>query len=159
TPTNISIAGASGQFTLKISATLQTGEPSVSFYNKENLKEDFATQLPLVKIELNNDISLVLNKKLRKKLGLNKREGTCCLAIDQSFCESRISLYQFFRNYNVGGATKIDVTVCGLTQFLIKNEEGVLDINSPFPPFGARPVLSSNFYIGSSEILFKDWQE
>lgn len=159
-PAITGITGAtSNSIILTISATIVTGQPAITFYNKDNLKEDLGTELPLVKIELNNNISIPLNKKLRKKLGLQKSDNDCCLLPETMNCRSRIALYEFFRKYNVEAGTKIDVTVCGMTQFLAKNDEGLLDINSPFPPFGARPVLGSNFYIGSSEIFFKNWSQ
>ncbi len=57
--TNITIGNLfSNTFLLTISATIDPDQPSIVYYDKEKLKEDFDTTQPLVKIELNDRIKL-----------------------------------------------------------------------------------------------------
>lgn len=37
--------------------------------------------------------------------------------------------------------TKIDVAVCGLTKFIVQNDESLQDVNGPVFPFGTRPEV------------------
>ncbi len=54
--------------------------------------------------------------------------------------------------------TTIHVSVTGLKDLLLENDEGKLDPAKPFMPFTAVPKKDSNFYIGSSEIFQKNWK-
>ncbi|MFT3910808.1 MAG: hypothetical protein QM737_15430 [Ferruginibacter sp.] len=156
------------KFVLTVEVNLKPDKPAVTFYDAEKLKEDFDTKLPLVKIELDNDIGLVMNKKLRKQLGLVKSDITCCLFNEITNCKDKLSLYHFFKYARViekigidklieTDITKIDVKVCGLKNFIVQNDESVQDVNSPIYAFGALPKKGANFYIGCEEVFFKKW--
>ena len=50
---------------------------------------------------------------------------------------------------------KIKVEVEGVSDLLLQNDDGLLDPNKPFTPFGYEPYLGSSFYIGSEEVFYK----
>lgn len=144
------------QFTLKIETTFEADQPAITFYNKETLKEDLDTSLPLVKIELDDKIKLW--RDVSKPVG-----ESCCLTKEPEDEQVPVSLYHFFRNVIVTeegeNTTTIDVKVCGLKNFIVQNDEGLQDVNNPVYPFGTRPGINSNFYIGSDEIFIKKWSD
>jgi hypothetical protein len=150
--------GADNSFTITIVATLRPDQPAVTFYDKTNLKEDFNTTQPLVKIQLSDKIKMSLEGGgLQSDLNLYP-SGNCCLDREVSFCDREISLYNFFRNVIIEDAG-IDVKVCGLKNFIVQNDESVQDVNSLIYPFGTRPKVNSNFFIGSEEIFMKNWTD
>lgn len=53
----------------------------------------------------------------------------------------------------------IEVTVTGARDLTVENDQGPLDPAKPFHPFGPWPKKGSGFYIGSTEIFQKEWQE
>jgi len=189
-PSNITVSPVllfGNKFLLKINAVLEIDKPAVTFYDKDKqkIKEDFNTTLPLVKIELDDKIKLVLNDKVLNSKIL-KKDGVideCCLLKKSPGLDHFISLYHFFRNVIVIGelsnnpsdATRIDVTVCGLKNFIVQNDESLQDVNAPIYPFGTRPEIvdfnivnpvpnpqnlrGPNFFIGSQEIFCKKWND
>lgn len=152
-PSNIETLSMSAlvgmKFTLKLGIRLEADKPSVTFFNKEALKEDLGTELPLVKIELDDSLKI--------KYVLKEIKPECCLEKLLKDKQHFVSLYHFFRNVTIHANTKIDVNVCGLKNFIVQNDENIMDVNSPMYPFGTRPKINSNFYIGSEEILLKNW--
>ncbi|MCW3084480.1 MAG: hypothetical protein JWP12_1846 [Bacteroidetes bacterium] len=50
---------------------------------------------------------------------------------------------------------QISVDVEGVKNLILQNDQSKLDPSKPFQPFGNRPVLTSGFYIGSSEVFSK----
>lgn len=145
------------KFSLQISLTLDPKQSAVTFYNKENLKEDFNTTLPLVKIELDDSVKIPLDN-LIKDIEADP-ENECCLFKPVDLCGRKVSLYHFFRNIVLDTATKIDVKVCGVKNFVVQNDESVMDVNNLIHPFGVRPKVDSNFYIGPEEIFLKKWND
>ncbi len=157
------------RFQFVIAATLNADKPAVTFYNKENLEEDFGTELPLVRLEL-EDIP-----GLRYEIVNPVPDENCCLKRKQTEGPHYVSLYHFFRNVTVKENTKIDVEVCGLKNFVVQNDENLMDVNSLVYPFGTRPdvpsfdminpnpaapqALGPNFFIGSKEIFCKKWSK
>ncbi len=141
------------QFSFIIKTTINPDKPSVTFYSKETLKEDFDTKLPLVKIELDDHFKIFH--------GYTNQENKCCLDKDLKFENNQIplSLYHFFRNVKIEKDSKIDVQVCRLKNFIVQNDESLQDVNGPVYPFGVRPKVESNFYIGSEEIFLKKWAD
>ncbi len=168
-PNSISPAG---EFTFKIKVTLSPDKDAVAFYNKEKLKEDVGTTQPLVKVELDDKIKLIdipLKGKPKQK---GEEQGDCCTqtdnccvltATDPEDDKHQISLYHFFRNVIIDEILPTDevinVKVCGLKKIIVQNDESAMDVNGPIMVFGARPKVGSNFYIGSKEIFYKNWQE
>ena len=55
--------------------------------------------------------------------------------------------------------TEIVVSVCGLKNVIVQNDESVQDVNAPIYPFGTRPRVGASFYIGSKELFSKNWEE
>jgi hypothetical protein len=153
------------QFYLHVILTLKPDKGPVTFYNKEVLGEDFETPNPLVKIQLDDKIKISgislsdVPKSSKSKEDCCIQTPNCCLLKDE--IEGAISLYHFFRNVTINQIDKskpvIQVDVCGLKNFIVQNDESVMDVNSPIMAFGARPKIDSNFYIGSEEIFLKKW--
>lgn len=115
-------------FEFKIVATLLADKGAVTFYNKEALLEDFDTDKPLAKIQLDDHF------KIRYQQSINR------LCLDRNKPEEFwYSLYHIFRHVRIDDGTRIDVTVCGLRNFVVQNDEGLQDVNSPIYPFGPRP--------------------
>ena len=52
-------------------------------------------------------------------------------------------------------AIKIKVDVSDVRQLVLQNDQSVLDAGKPFQPFTNRPIIGSNFYIGSWEVFQK----
>ena len=145
-------------FTITIVAIIRPDKPAITFYNKENLKEDINTTQPLVKIQLDDNIKIPLTKKLQSALELDNTADACCLDKEFDLCDKEISLYHFLRDVIITDTT-INVTVCGLKNLIVQNDENVQNVNSLIYPFGTRPKITANFYVGSKEIFSKNWQE
>lgn len=170
----INLVAATNQFQFHINVILDTDKPAVSFYNKDKLIEDFGTKQPLVKIELNDLVKLNVN--------IGNQNPACCVERKVGEVNQPLSLYHFFRNVvldnSVNNNTNITVSVCGLKNFIVQNDENVMDVNATIYPFGTRPkivdfdavnpadpplpnpnLIGPNFYLGSKEIFFKKWQK
>lgn len=174
-----------GRFILKMKLVVNADKPAITFYDKDKLQEDFKTDLPLLKVELNEAIKIVVNKRFRKLIR-PREEKECCLDNTNNFCVEYLSLYHFFRNVSLSESpllkTTIRVKVCGLKNFVVQNDESVMDVNSTVHPFGTRPeiidfdiknlppydetslpfitnlnLIGPNFYIGSKEVFCKKW--
>ena len=171
------------QFSLIIKTSISADKPSITFYDQEKLKEDFDTNFPLVKVEMDDHFKMSLKYR--------NPENDCCLNKDLTFENNKIpvSLYHFFRNVKIEKDSKIDIQVCGLKNFIVQNDESVQDVNGPVYPFGTRPdlidfdvnhtvanvatipgypsplpsplpnLIGPNFYIGSREIFYKNWDK
>jgi hypothetical protein len=170
------------RFTLHLRLVVHADKPAITFYDKDKLQEDFKTELPLLKVELNESVKLLVDAQFRERL---RREDPtqCCLDKATSFCDEFLSLYHFFRNVQLSETdddkTTIKVTVCGLKNFVVQNDESLMDVNSPVYPFGTRPeivdfnivnpppapkptdpplnLIGPNFYIGAKEVFCKKW--
>jgi hypothetical protein len=68
--------------------------------------------------------------------------------------ESNPFIYKYLRRLKLESA-EIAVDVRGVKNLVIQNDQSVLDPGKPFQPFGNRPVVGSNFYIGSWEVFQK----
>jgi hypothetical protein len=173
------------RFILHLKLTLNPDKGSVTNYNKENLIEDFGTTNPMVKILLDDKIKFTgISLENLAEPGENKEDcciqsDKCCLLRDEE--DGNVSLYHFFRNVLIGKTENsnkdnpiITVDVCGLKNFIVQNDESVMDVNGPVYPFGSRPeilnfdvnnppkttdppLIGPSFYIGSEEVFFKKW--
>ncbi|MCK5343779.1 MAG: hypothetical protein KAR20_10260, partial [Candidatus Heimdallarchaeota archaeon] len=119
-----------GIYKLEITIELAPDEPAITFFNAEALMDNFKTQLPLVKIELDDDL---------KFPGLSEEYNPdCCLERVQDGKQIEISFYHYFRHLVITD-TSIEVNVCGVKNFIVQNDENLQDVNSPVYPFGVRP--------------------
>jgi len=151
-PASLPMLGpGANQFTLHITATLNPDKEAVTFYDKEKLKEDFDTTQPLVKIELDDKIKLI-DIELKNKVKHKEKDENCCvqtedccLLKDEVEDDHEISLYHFFRNVLVDKIAPADqvikIDVCGLKNFIVQNDESVMDVNGQIYPFGTRPDI------------------
>lgn len=148
------------QFSIQF--TLPPDTPAVVFYNEENLKEklDLKKSFPVVKIELNEDL------KIPCPTG-DRADEKCCLKNEpEPIGNLFISPYDLLQKLVLTDA-KIEVTVCGVKDLIVQNDENLQDVNKPIMPFGPRPKVGdnwntekgANFYIGSREIFCKNWQK
>lgn len=139
-----------GNVILRIGAILDAEKPKVTFYNEKELKETFRTQYPMVQIVLNQEPPLFCENSSAKTV--------CCLEANDKPESVSVGLYHFFRFLKVVKTT-IDVKVSGIKNLVVQNEESLQDVNSLIYPFGTRPKLYSEFYVGSKELLCKHWKE
>ncbi|MEW7277044.1 baseplate J/gp47 family protein [Aquimarina sp. 2201CG1-2-11] len=51
----------------------------------------------------------------------------------------------------------INVSVTGLTDLMLENDNGTINAKKPFYPFTAQPIVGSNFIIKSEEVFTKNW--
>lgn len=139
-------------FSLVIKVVLNEDKPAVLPYNSENFGLDLGINMPAIKVELEEmpGLRLPIDKK---------NKPACCLQKESETAYQFVSLYHHFRNVQVLSGTKIDVTVCGLRNFVVQNDESIMDVNNIIFPFGARPKISSNFYLSSPEIFNKNWSQ
>jgi hypothetical protein len=167
----LSPLAANGAFKIFITAKLLPEQPAVTFYNAEALKEDLNTPLPVVKIELDD--------KIKCQQGIEASVAEECCERKSNVKNQLVSLYHFFRNVKVSADndTKIEVSVCGLKNFIVQNDESIQNVNGPVYPFGTRPevvdfdikappslnttlnLIGPNFYIGSKEVFCKKWND
>lgn len=148
---DIQIVPSSSGADIIITAILQPDQKAVTFYNAEKLKEDFNTNLPLVKIELDDKLKLTAPED-------RYVDENCCLR-SSGYDNSNVSLYHFFRMLKVQSSSKIEVKVCNVKNLIVQNDENVENVNSLIRPFGVRPQVGANFYIGSREVFVKNWQK
>ncbi len=52
---------------------------------------------------------------------------------------------------------KIGVDVTEMTDFILENDSGLIDVKKPFYPFTSQPIKGSNFTLKSSEVFDKKW--
>ena len=135
---------------LTFTAHLQPDEPKVAFYHPAAIKENFIVEhpFPMVKIELNPEIQLLCDNTVNVK--------DCCLENSNEPKEILTALYHYFRHLIIE-TVKIDVQVCGVKNLIVQNEESLQDMNSLILPFGSRPKIKSEFYVGSKEVFCKHW--
>ena len=143
-PANIS---ATNEFDFHIDAHLKADMPPVTFYDGEKLGEDLSTELPLVKIELNDSIKLD-----RRTLNLDDGDGNDCCLNKNEESEMYVSFYHFFRNISILNEATIDVSVCGVKNLIVQNDSSVQDVNGPIFPFGTRPNIIDFTVVDSSKI-------
>lgn len=139
---------------LIVEINLAPDEKAVTYFDKEKLKEDLETKLPLVKMEINQEIKIEMPEPPKQE----QQKPGCCFENCPSGEKQYVSLYQVLRDLRVNDA-KIDVEVCGVKNLLVSNDENLLSVNSPMTAFGVRPKVGASFYIGSKEIFSKNWDK
>ena len=147
--------------TLVFHVRLEKDEPAVAFYNEKVIGEFFAKEqkdnsalkpslFPMVKIELVPNIKLEYED--------NCETNKCCLTRKNTTDSVEVALYYFLRHLRVMDVN-IDVKVCGVKNLIVQNEESLQNINSPILPFGIRPKVGAEFYIGNKEVFCKNWKK
>lgn len=63
-------------------------------------------------------------------------------------------IYKFLKDLKIGSVDLV-TDVREVKNLIIQNDQSVLDPGKPFQPFGNRPIIGSNFYIGSWEVFQK----
>ncbi len=67
-------------------------------------------------------------------------------------------IYKYLKDLQLKSIDLV-VDVREVKNLIIQNDQSVLDPGKPFQPFGNRPVVTSNFYIGSWEVFQKSLNE
>lgn len=143
------------KFLLHINVVLNQDKPAVTFFNKDVLKEDLEITLPVVKIELDDAIKIILTNAELEQIAHSLPSDVndccpdnrnCCVLKDpMASTDHPVSLYHFFRNVFMdkgeNDKTKISVEVCGLKKFIVQNDEALQDVKTPIYPFGTRPNI------------------
>jgi hypothetical protein len=182
TRVTMTMTGASMSFDLDIHSVIGKDQDAVTFYDKTVLLEDLGVTDPTVKVTLNDAIKISLKDYLKAASDSGPLHESCCLSQPQSDCGELVSFYTFFRNVIViGPDTSIDITVCGVKNLVVQNDDNVLNVKKPFTPFGVKPIVPDfntllppppthltpnpipnlvgpNFYIGSAEVFLKNWK-
>ena len=137
---------------LEFNAHLTPDEPAVVFYDAETLQEDFTLKhpYPLVKVELNPKYNYYCKN--------DQDASDCCLEYKDQDREIAIALYNEFKNLTLQDI-QIDVEVCELKQLVVQNEINIQSVDELIEPFGIRPRIGAEFFIGSKEIFCKNWTE
>ncbi len=63
-------------------------------------------------------------------------------------------IYKYLKDLKLGSVDVV-VDVREVKNLIIQNDQSVLDPGKPFQPFGNRPIVTSNFYVGSWEVFQK----
>ncbi|SEW51388.1 baseplate J/gp47 family protein [Chitinophaga arvensicola] len=167
----ISIAKTAPGYKLTLVVTLPPEVPAVTFYDKKALNGNYNTTLPVLRVEVDQQIKLDLDEFLDDVGGQDCNR--CVLERQQENTATAIALYHFLRDFRISDVT-IKVDVCGVKNIIVQNDETVQDVNAPVYPFGTRPSLidfeildgkkkfstlakGPSFYIGSTEIFGKKW--
>lgn len=136
----MSIGTSGADFLITVAVRLQPDKPAITYFDAAALKEDLATKLPVVKIELDNEITLEYDP--------NPQAATnrCCFENCLSTETQYIALYQLFRDLSITGGTApnntgIVVNVCGLKNFVVQNDTNLMNVNAPIYTFGTRPNI------------------
>lgn len=148
----ITVSKSAGLLNFDISIVLEPDLPSVVFYDGEVLKEkiDVKDPFPLVKITINDAMDITVDRDSVTDL--------CCLKKQESDSGPiTVSAYNFLQKLILVNA-KIDVTVCGVKNLIVQNDDNLQDVNKTIMPFGPRPKIDSSFIIGSKEVFCKNWQ-
>lgn len=133
---------------IQLNFTLAPTDDAVTFFDKEVLKEDYETTLPLVKIELDG--------AARINVPTSAKNPACSLVARPGNDPVSVSLYHYLRYQQVADV-RIGVQVCGVKSLIVQNDENVQDVNSPIYPFGPRPKKGASFYVGCPEVFGKNW--
>ena len=161
------VTGKSDQTVILIfQVRLDMDEPAVAFYDEEVVGEFLAKEaekdtkkeggtlksspFPMVRILLKPEVYIECDAEYETK--------NCCLAKENDIKSVLVSSYHFLRDLELKDAA-IDVKVCGLKNLIVQNEESLQDVNSPILPFGPRPKIGAEFYIGSKELFCKNWSK
>jgi hypothetical protein len=170
---------AAGNYGLRFQATINDGQPAVTYYNAAALGEALGTTDPAVKFVLNDAIRVHLGDYLTAAADTDTdtpRED-CPLQTPDQTCGELVSTYTFLRHLIViGSGTSINVTVCNVKTLTVANDDNPLDPTSAFNPFGVKPIVPDfdldakplphhahanlvgpNFYVGSTEVFLKKW--
>lgn len=167
----ISIARSGGDYTLTLKVVLPPEVPAVTFYDKKALNGTYNTTMPVLRVEVDQQVKLGLDDILAGKTGGDC--GRCKLERQPENTVTAIALYHFLRDFRITDVA-INVDVCGVKNIVVQNDETVQDVNAPIYPFGTRPSLidfeildgtkkfsttpkGPSFYIGSTEIFGKKW--
>ena len=138
------------EYLLSIVITLQPDFPAVTFYDNTILTDGLDTHDPAIKIELDPDVKILCESEIYNP--------ECCLERCHPEEKVALSTYEYLRHLLLTDA-KIDVCVCGLRNFIVQNDENLQDVNNLILPFGPRPKVNTNFYIGSEELFCKNWEK
>ena len=92
----------------------------------------------------------VANAIIRSNILKNENLESSSVEIENKPCTS----LEFLKDLNITSAD-IKVDVEGVKNLILQNDFSILDPAKPFQPFTNKPILGSNFYLGSWEVFQK----
>jgi hypothetical protein len=88
------------------------------------------------------------------KVDFGIKEPLMTLVLNHNILNDTSSLYEAFKNTTLKNIT-LKTVVDGVTNFIVQNQNGLLDAKKPFQPFGPQPKIGDYFYVGSNEAFRK----
>lgn len=108
----------------------------------------------IIKRTITRDQEAIVAYKAEKLLDPIKTKWPVVKVLLNTESKSNPFIYKFLKDLKIASAD-IEVDVREVKSLVIQNDQSVLDPGKPFQPFGNRPVIGSNFYIGSREAFQK----
>ncbi len=137
---NIQKSGADYELILTI--ILEPDLPAITFFDGSTLEEKLDTELPLAKIEVDQHVQISCDDE--------KYDPQCCLEKCKPATTALVSVYEYLRGLEIT-ESKIDVSVCGLKNLILQNDENVMDVNGAIYPFGTRPDIADFTVVNPSK--------
>ena len=72
--------------------------------------------------------------------------------------ENAYEVYEILSTKTISNL-QIDLDVSSMVDIVLENDQGPIDSNKPFLPFGINPKSGANFYVSAYEALQKNWKK
>ena len=151
-------------FDLEKLNTLISGSWSVSYSNTEGMQPVDEKSLGFyfhgdVEEEiLNLRFDILIKKHELPCIALKSDDPTQDAVLKFALTPKAAPLYSVFRDLSFSNAT-LNIAVIGIKDLLVQNDFGLLENGHPFEPFGPRPTLGSNLFIGHKNLFLKPLKE
>jgi hypothetical protein len=144
---NTLIAGAWSVFYSNTNGMLPVDEKSLGVFFEEGTEET---------MQLRFDILIRRHEAALVSSDHDNPEGDAVLKF--ALNPKGAALYTLFRDLSFSNAT-LNIAVIGIKDLIVQNDFGMLDNSHPFEPFGPKPVLGANVYIGHKNLFLKPLKE
>lgn len=145
-PSQVNITLTTAPFNLNLEITLAPDLPAVTFFDPEVLEEKLDTNMPVLKVELDQDVKVVCDGIFC--------QPDCCLERCRPAEKVELSVYEFLKSFEIANDPTIDVEVCGVKDLIVQNDESLMDVNSAIFPFGTRPDIMDFNVVNPLKLYF-----